>query len=115
MRRKWLFVAAPVAMAAFIFIGGEVVQHLWNWLGPELFGLRTVTFWQALGLLLLCRILFGNFGGGGGMSRSRRRAAERWDKMPPEERERIREYLRSRIHGCGVADPSANEPHEGNA
>jgi len=114
MRRKWLFVVAPVALVVFIFIGGEVVQNLWNWLGPELFGLRTVTFWQALGLLLLCRILFGNLGGGGGgMSRSRRKAAERWDKMPPEERERIREYLRSRMHGPGAA--GADEPPGGNA
>jgi len=31
-----------------------VVMHLWNWLAPELFGLRQITFWQALGLLALC-------------------------------------------------------------
>jgi len=39
----------------------RVVMHLWNWLLPALFGWRQVTFWQALGLVLLCRILFGGF------------------------------------------------------
>ena len=50
----------------FIFFGGIVVQWLWNWLLPDIFGLRRVTFWEALGLLALCRILFGGFGKGGG-------------------------------------------------
>lgn len=40
---------------AVIVVGGEVVQHLWNWL-PELFGWRQITIWQAAGLLALCRI-----------------------------------------------------------
>ena len=51
--------------ALFIVIGGEVVMHLWNWLLPPLFGWRQITFWQALGLLALCRILFGGIGGRG--------------------------------------------------
>ena len=51
---------------AFIFIGGIIVQWLWNWLLPDIFGLRRVTFWEALGLLTLSRILFGGFGKGGG-------------------------------------------------
>jgi hypothetical protein len=37
-------------------------MHLWNWLLPPLFGWRQITFWQALGILALCRILFGGFG-----------------------------------------------------
>jgi RNA polymerase sigma factor (sigma-70 family) len=43
--------------------GGTIVRLLWNWLLPPLFGWPEVTFWQALGLLALCRILFGGFGG----------------------------------------------------
>ena len=61
MRRKWIFLA-PLAMLPFIAIGGEVVLQLWNWLLPPLFGWRQITFWQALGLLALCRVLFGGFG-----------------------------------------------------
>jgi hypothetical protein len=49
----------------FIAFGGVVVLLLWNWLMPDLFNLRPLTFWEALGLLALCRILFGGLGRGG--------------------------------------------------
>jgi len=104
---KWLFVAAPLGFAIFIAIGGEVVMLLWNSLLPELFGLRQVTFWQALGVLALCRILFGGFGlsGGGARSNSRRRLTERWEQMTPEDREKLLQGLRSR--GGGFEAPTA--------
>jgi hypothetical protein len=97
-RLIWIAPAAIVGMAVFIAIGGGVVMLLWNWLAPALFGLRLVTFWQALGLLALCRILFGGFGlgGGGHRSNSRRRMAERCKPMTAEERERIRQGLHDR-------------------
>ena len=65
MRRKWYWIAplAIIAIPLFLFVGGEVVKYLWNWLLPPLFGWRMLTFWQALGLLALCRILFGHHGG----------------------------------------------------
>ena len=66
MSRRWkmIFIAplAILAMVLFIAIGGEMVMHLWNWLLPPLFGWRQITFWQALGILALCRILFGGLG-----------------------------------------------------
>ena len=105
-----LMLIAPLAILTivlFIIIGGEIVLQLWNWLAPALFGLRQITFWQALGLLALCRILFGGFGfGGGGHRNSRRRMEgrirervrermdERWEQMTPEERERFRQGMR---------------------
>ena len=102
MRRKWIFIApaAILGLLLFIAIGGEIVQLLWNWLLPPLFGWRQITFWQALGLLLLCRILFGGLGSPGGSRSSIRRRvadrvadrmAERWERMTPEERERFRQ------------------------
>jgi hypothetical protein len=102
-----LIVMAPLAiMGIMIFtaIGGEVVMLLWNWLAPTLFGLPHVTFWQALGLLALSRILFGGFGLSGGHRNSRRRMEgrvrermyERWEKMTPEEREKFRHGLHDR-------------------
>jgi len=100
---KWIFVAAPIGFAVFIAIGGWIVMSLWNWLAPALFGLREVTFWQGLGLLALCRILFGGFGfGGGGGHRSgaRGKMGERWEKMTPEERERFRQSWRGRMGFC---------------
>ena len=91
-RKQKIFVFAPLAVigfAAFIALGASIVQHLWNWLLPPLFGFKMITFWQTLGILLLSRILFGSWGGNGGQRRSRRR--DKWEKMTPEERERLRE------------------------
>ncbi|TDE16436.1 hypothetical protein [Dyadobacter psychrotolerans] len=50
---------------------GAAVMVLWNAILPELTGVRTIRYWQAVGLLALCRILLGNFGG-------RMGRAERW-------------------------------------
>ena len=107
MRRRWIFIAplAILGLLLFIVIGGQAVRLLWNWLLPPLFGWRQITFWQALGLLALCRILFGGYGGRGVRSRVRRRMAERWERMTPEERERFRQGMRGR---CGFA-PAASE------
>jgi len=95
--RKLLWIAplALLGMSLFVAFGGAVVMLLWNWLLPPLLGWRAVTFWQALGLLALCRILFGGLGlhGCGGSGRGRR-WAERWAAMTPEERERFRQGLR---------------------
>ena len=108
MRHRW-FLFAPLAIAgliAFIAVGGALVMSLWNWLAPQLFGWRTITFWQAIGLLALCRILFGGVGARGPRMDMRRRVADRmadrvadrWQRMTPEERERFRQRLRER---CG--------------
>lgn len=108
MRRKWIFLApmAILAMLLFIAIGGEVVLQLWNWLLPSIFGWRQITFWQAVGILALCRILFGGFGHRGFYgSNFRRRMDERWGKMTPEERERVRQRMRER---CGFG-PSTSQ------
>ena len=78
-----------------------VTLHLWNWLMPALFGLRRISWTQALGLLLLSRILFGGFGGRRGGRRGwKRDLKERWEHMTPEERERLRAGMRGRW-GCG--------------
>jgi hypothetical protein len=104
-----LFYIGPLAIVGilvFFTIGVELVLHLWNWLMPPIFGWREITFWQAFGLLALCRILFGGLGiHGPGRGNFRRRMAERmgdrmsgrmsemmgdrWDRMTPEERERL--------------------------
>jgi hypothetical protein len=116
---KWIFIApaALVGVALFIYLGGAVVQWLWNGLLPSLFGLPAVTFWQALGLLALSRILFGGFGFHGSGSRDHSpirhrmagrmadRVADRWTRMTPEEREVFRQRLRER---CGF-DPAGGD------
>jgi hypothetical protein len=110
-RNKWIFFVAPLAVAAFIAICGVIVMHLWNWLLPALFGWHLITFWQALGLLVLCRMLFGGFGGhGSDHSKCRRPVDEHWERMTPEERERFRQDLRSRWCGSGAPTGGTGEP-----
>lgn len=83
-----LIVVAPL----LVFVVGQVVLHLWNWLLPPLFGWHALTFWQALGLLALCRILFGGLGHHNGHhDRGKWRGCKR---MTPEEREKFRQAMR---------------------
>jgi hypothetical protein len=110
-RRHRLLLFSPLAIlgiALFAFLGGEIILRLWNWLMPPLFGWHTVTFWQALGLLALCRILFGRLGGPGlDWSGNRRRFEARWKTMTPDERDRFRKGI------LGRYAPSDPEPKEG--
>ena len=112
MRRKWIFFIAPPGVILFVALIGWIVMQLWNWLLPTLFGWHPIGFWQALGLLLLCRILLGGFGGHGhghGRSRMQQRWAERWERMSPEEREKFRHGIRGR---CGHFSEPASEAGE---
>ncbi|WP_149274106.1 RnfABCDGE type electron transport complex subunit D [Pareuzebyella sediminis] len=48
--------------ALFILAFGYVFMLLWNWLMPTIFDLTTITYWQAVGILVLAKMLFGGFG-----------------------------------------------------
>ncbi|MDR2809199.1 MAG: hypothetical protein LBB84_01410 [Tannerellaceae bacterium] len=68
---------------------GGIVMFLWNGVVRVIFGVAAISFWQALGILVLCRILFGSFGhgrwlGGGAFHKNPIRA--KWEQMTPEER-----------------------------
>ena len=57
--RIFAWIVGGIAMgvlAAFIF--GWLVMLLWNWIMPAVFGLSTITFWQAWGLVILAHLLF---------------------------------------------------------
>ncbi len=51
-----------IIATVFALIFGLLVQYLWNWLFPGLFGFRTITFLQAFVLIVLSKLLFGGFG-----------------------------------------------------
>lgn len=90
---------------------GFIILRLWNWLMPAVFGLHAIGYWQAVGLLVLSKILFGGFRGGrwrGG--RWRRRMMERWAQMTPEEREKFRAAMQSRCGSFGRPSPEAPMP-----
>lgn len=103
---KW-FIIGIIAVSIFAVGFGEAVLHLWNWLMPALFGLRPISYWQALGLLGLCWILFGGQRGWmrPHMGRGRYMRA-RWEHMTPEEREKFRAGMRAR---CGHMGSQATE------
>ena len=108
MKRIWWvrglkFMAfAAIAVAAV----GAVVMGLWNALLPDLFGWHTIGYWQAVGLLVLSKILLGGLRGGSGHGMHwRGRLMERWDQMTDEERAKLRDGMR---RGCGGSGPMAN-------
>ena len=77
-----------------------VVMELWNWLMPNLFeGTKQISYLQAMGVLLLSKILFGGFRGHGGHGRWHR---HRWEQMTPEERERFKAGMQTK---CGMSKP----------
>lgn len=109
--KKILF--AIVIFAAAITAFSAAVMGLWNTILVNVINVKAITFLQAMGILVLCKILFGGFGprGGGGFRGRGGRFGrggmwqnvggdmrEKWAKMTPEEREKFKSEWRSR---CG--------------
>jgi hypothetical protein len=94
------------AVAVAVFSAGVMV--LWNWLMPSIFGSRLITFWQAFGLLVLSRILFGRLGGGPPRRLHwRHRMMERLNQMTPDERESFMQGMKGR---CGRSSRGPGNP-----
>ncbi len=103
---KKAFLITPVFL---VFAAGivAVVMLLWNWLIPTIFGITTITYWQAAGLLILSRILFGAFWKGHHHSDHhhnhdhfhKNRLNEKWMKMSEEQREEFINRRREFFHG----------------
>ena len=108
VRRGLKFVLFAVLFVAVLAVLGFVVMSLWNWLTPALFGWKLIGYWQAVGLIILSKILLGGFGLSGGRGGHwRHRMMERWEQMTPEEREKFRQGLHRR---CGRVTPPDAEP-----
>ncbi len=84
-----------------LFLFGWILMLLWNWLMPEIFGLKTVSYWQAWGLLLLSCILFGRIGGSSSSSPSK------------SDRKRKKELRRYMQEECGKEGAEEAEPASG--
>jgi hypothetical protein len=103
-----------VLVLAVIAVLSFVVMSLWNALMPALFHGPILTFWQAAGLLVLSKILFGGFRGRGGHGWQGRRWRgemwrQKWETLTPEEREQLRSKFRRRC-GWGADEPPPSEP-----
>ena len=105
------------ALPVFILIAalglGAIVQWLWNAILPAAANFNPISYWQAVGLFLLCKILFGGFRGPGHhphrskwerfnrrFGRGRREEImawkNKWMQMTDEERRRFRQEMRNR-------------------
>ena len=60
----WIILGV-IGVTAFAFLFGAVVMLLWNWLMPAIFHLGVITYWQAVGIAILGRLLFGSLHHGG--------------------------------------------------
>jgi hypothetical protein len=89
--RRWFFVP-PIILAAFVAFG-FLTMALWNALLPGIFHLPVITFWQAIGLLILFRLFFGGGHWGHGRHHWPRGMREKFERMSPEEREKFRQHL----------------------
>jgi hypothetical protein len=103
-RAKKLIFLIPIGILA-VSLFGFIVMSLWNWLVPAIFGGKLITFWQALGVLVLSRLLFGGFSRHGG--RKRWRVVDNWNQLTPEEQEKFRAGMRRR---CGGGPEQENVP-----
>ena len=117
-RRRFRFLI-PIAVLAFVALLSFAVYALWNGVLAEVVPVKTITYWQALGLLVLSKILFGGFPGGRGRFGGRGRElmlAKHWESLDPEQRERMREEMRSRwgewprANWCCPERPEKNDP-----
>jgi len=73
-----------IAVIGFAALFGFAIMWLWNALLPEIFGLTTITYWQAVGILVLAKLLFGGFGSGGGSGSHKKKKKSDWGKRKGE-------------------------------
>ena len=89
-----------IAAMTLLSIAGWIVMTLWNFILPDVLGVQVVTFWQALGILILSRLLFGGWGRFGRRHFAEKRAMWRnkWQEMNDEEKQAFKARWREK---CG--------------
>ena len=110
MKKHWLKVPFFIALATgFIFLLSAVVMLLWNGIMPSVLHLGAITLWQAMGILLLCKILFSGFKGrrhwGGGCG-WKKRIFGKWHNRSAEEKEKFM----TQYHCCKSNYTGDNSP-----
>ncbi|HEY9045472.1 MAG TPA: hypothetical protein VIN08_06230 [Ohtaekwangia sp.] len=101
--RKIDIVKCVVLGLLAVTVFGLITMALWNWLVPTLFNGPVITYWQALGLLILSKILFGGWGGGKHHHQShgpapywKHRFYEKFSNMPAEQREEFKRRMKEK-------------------
>ena len=96
LKKIGLGILFGLLMLALLLLLGKVVMLLWNFVVPEVTGWKSITYLQALALLVLCKILFGGFGRGGGKGRHGFGPGwkHKWNKMSEEEKMQLKERFK---------------------
>lgn len=112
----------PVIVLAIVAVLALAVYGLWNGVVTDVLGLKAITYWQALGLLVLARILFGGFprrgGGPFGPPWRQRMMMKRWESLTLEQRDQMRKEMRERFGDwprppwCGSERAEPEKPDE---
>ena len=94
-----------ICVTAFVTLFTFIVMSLWNGILPDVLGVKAITFKQALGILVLSKILFSGFGGFSRKreqfkNRFRQRMMEKWEKMSPDEKQRFKEEWKNKCGGA---------------
>jgi len=92
--KKFLFFI-PLGIA-FLFLLPYAVMWLWNTILPGVIGVKAITYWQAAGIFILSKILFGHFGGGGGRG-YKHGPRSNWKGMTEEEKAKFKEEMQKRF------------------
>lgn len=103
--KRWL--AFPILLVA-LAAGSAAVWLLWNWLMPEIFKLPQISYWQAMGLLVLSRLLVGGWGSRKPHHRTpfeKEAFKQKFMNMTDEEKLRFKEEWKQR---CNKQNPSDN-------
>lgn len=103
-KRKGKKIFIGLAMVIIFFLVIALLQFLWNELMTDIFGLKSISYWQAFGLFILSKILFGRgFGKPGGGFRQRfKRTDITGEDITEEQKDRLREEWKRRFDNkCG--------------
>ena len=107
MKKFWIKKGILILIfgTAAVLLFGYIVMLLWNGILPAVVnGVKAISFLQALGILVLSKILFGGFGGRGrwrGSPAWKEKMKSRFDKMTPEEKEKFKAKCRHWGQGWG--------------
>jgi Ca2+/H+ antiporter, TMEM165/GDT1 family len=126
MKRRFRFGKAVMILVfctAFVMLFSYIVMLLWNGILPDVLGVRTISFWQAMGILVLSKILFSGFGGlhhkkEQFKNRFREKMLDKWEHMTPEEKQKFKDEWKTRCRGWGRFNEKdfpineSNEPGE---
>ena len=97
---RYFLLFAVIGPLAILVFGG-IVMLLWNNVLAEVLRISTINFWQALGILVLSKILFSSFGSGGRSRGDYWKQRMMWKHMTPEQKEKFKEEWKSRSHRWG--------------